>query len=91
MVFSSCESGLQHAVPGSQYGGWLAAGLKAGASEMLLSLWKIDAGSAARFMDVFYERWVEGASVGEAARGGGSGRVSLAENALRRRSGGGRG
>ncbi len=66
MVFGSCESGLGSAA-GSGFDGWLTAGLGAGASEMVLTLWKVDHDSAAAFSRGFYPGWCKGLGAPAAA------------------------
>ncbi len=67
VFFGSCESGLQGEVPGSEFDGWMSAALGAGAREILLTLWKIDDASAARFSSSFYAHWAKGATAPAAA------------------------
>ncbi len=67
LYFGSCESGLTHELPGSDLEGWMAAGLGAGAREMVLTLWKVDDEGATRFADAFYDAWAGGASAAVSA------------------------
>jgi CHAT domain-containing protein len=68
MYFGSCESGLTSELPGSEMGGWMSAGLGAGARELVLSLWKIDDESALAFAEAFYPLWCRGVPVNLAAQ-----------------------
>ena len=55
MVYlDSCESGLGLQGDGVETMGWMAAGLGAGAREMVLTLWKIDDASARIFASAFH-------------------------------------
>ena len=67
MYFGSCESGLGSNLPGAELGGWLSAGLGAGARELILSLWKIDDESALAFAEAFYSEWCRGVPAVQAA------------------------
>ncbi len=69
LVFlGSCESGLGREGPGAELGGWVATGLNAGASEMILSLWKVDDASTQAYSRHFYREWGLGEPATVAAR-----------------------
>ena len=67
LYFSSCESGLSEEMPGAELDGWIAAGLGAGAREMVLTLWKVDDDAATAFAESFYPGWAGGRPAPEAA------------------------
>ncbi len=67
-VFTSCESGLAGVLPGSDLEGWIASGLAAGASELVLTLWKVDDESAHLFARSFYESWTRSERASRACR-----------------------
>ncbi|HMB67998.1 MAG TPA: CHAT domain-containing protein [bacterium] len=60
LTFTSCESGQSRALPGSELDGWITAGLGSGATEMVLTLWKIDDATASEFSRAFYAHWASG-------------------------------
>ena len=66
LYFSSCESGLVSGSPHAEWHGWMVAGLRAAAREMVLSLWKVDDQSARAFARAFYSRWTDGRPVAHA-------------------------
>lgn len=68
LYFSSCESGLVSGSAHAGLTGWMVAGLRAAAREMVLTLWKIDDRGARRFAREFYARWTQGLPVAEALR-----------------------
>ena len=65
--FTSCESGLSEELPGSEVDGWITAGLAVGASELVLTLWKVDEASTLAFTRGFYPRWAGGKTAPHAA------------------------
>ncbi len=65
--FTSCESGVVELMPGSDFDGWIAAALSAGARELVLTAWRIDADAARGFSKPFYERWSTGETAPAAA------------------------
>jgi tetratricopeptide (TPR) repeat protein len=67
LYFGSCESGLAREGPGAELDGWLAAGLGAGARELVLTLWKLDDEAALAFAREFYPRWLGGVPAPRAA------------------------
>lgn len=67
VYLGSCESGLAREMPGAELQGWLAAGLAAGAREMVLSLWKLDDTAALAFARSFYPDWAAGRAGAAAA------------------------
>lgn len=67
VYLSSCESGRTTRLPGSNLKGWLAAGLGAGASELMLTLWKLDDRTGTTFAREFYGEWTQGHSAAGAA------------------------
>ncbi len=77
MVYlDACESGLGLAGDGVEAMGWVAAGLGAGAKEMVLTLWKIDDESARSFATAFHRHFAAGQKASVALR--------EAQNQLRR-------
>ena len=60
--FSSCESGSARRLPGSDFEGWITAAIRAGARELVLTLWKVDDRGAESFARAFYRRWAAGSS-----------------------------
>jgi tetratricopeptide (TPR) repeat protein len=60
--FSSCESGHARLLPGSDFEGWMTAALRAGARELVLTLWKVDDHGAGSFARAFYRKWAAGSS-----------------------------
>lgn len=67
VYMSSCESGLLRGEGSRTMAGWMATLFGAGATETLLTLWKIDDQSAALFARSFYQHWLDGKSAREAA------------------------
>jgi tetratricopeptide (TPR) repeat protein len=67
IFFGSCESGLATDLPGSEMDGWLSAALGAGASEVVLTLWKIDDETASAFSRAFYSHRARGVGAAAAA------------------------
>jgi CHAT domain-containing protein len=67
LTFGSCESGLRVDTPHGELDGWLAAGLGAGAHELVLTLWKLDDEAAASFAEAFYPLWTSGVPAPQAA------------------------
>ncbi|HMB71627.1 MAG TPA: CHAT domain-containing protein, partial [bacterium] len=67
LQFTSCESGLAEILPGSEIDGWIAAGLGAGARELVLTLWKVDDASTRAFTRSFYRHWTAGTPAPAAA------------------------
>ncbi len=67
MFLASCESGLATEGPGAEFGSWIAAGLGAGAREMVLTLWKVDDASTLEFASHFYNAWCAGEPAHRAA------------------------
>jgi hypothetical protein len=57
LYFGSCESGSTREGPGAELDGWMAAGLGAGARELVLTLWKLDDEAAEAFAAEFYPLW----------------------------------
>ncbi|HET9886823.1 MAG TPA: CHAT domain-containing protein, partial [bacterium] len=60
--FSSCESGSARRLPGSDFEGWITAAIRAGARELVLTLWKVDDHGAEAFARAFYRKWAAGSS-----------------------------
>lgn len=60
VTFSACESGLSHVTGGDELIGFSRAALAAGASSVVVSGWRVDDASTARFMEQFYTALLEG-------------------------------
>lgn len=58
IVLSACETGVNRVHPGDELLGLTRALLYAGASSLVLSLWKIDDSSSAELMKSFYTHWL---------------------------------
>ena len=67
VVLSACETGQIEATPGNEILGMERALLYAGANNLVLSSWKVDANSAALWMKTFY-REAQQKPLAEAAR-----------------------
>ena len=57
VTLSGCETGRGLVRAGDELMGLLRGFLAAGASSLLVSLWRVDDETAAEMMSVFYERW----------------------------------
>lgn len=68
VTLSACESGLGSVRSGDELIGLSRACFHAGASALLLSLWRVEDGSTAWLMDAFYSALLGGASKAEALR-----------------------
>lgn len=66
IVISACESGLNDVVRGEELVGLTSAFFAAGASTLVLSLWRVNDASTVEMMTGFYEELVTGAGVAEA-------------------------
>jgi CHAT domain-containing protein/tetratricopeptide (TPR) repeat protein len=67
VVLSACETGQAEVTHANEVLGMVRALLYAGANTLMLSSWKVDAASTARWMEVFYHE-AQTQSVSEAAR-----------------------
>ncbi|MBN1782436.1 tetratricopeptide repeat protein [bacterium] len=65
VVLSSCESGMGKLVKGEGLMALTRGFLSSGASNIVVSLWKVDDLSASRFMTEFYQRILDGESYAE--------------------------
>jgi CHAT domain-containing protein/tetratricopeptide (TPR) repeat protein len=68
VTFSACETGLGALRGGDELQGLSRACLYAGASSLLLSLWRVEDESVAGLMENFYSRLLQGARKGKALR-----------------------
>jgi len=68
VTFSACETGLGRLGGGDELMGLSRACLYAGASSLVLSLWRVEDESVARLMEHFYTRLLAGVSKGAALR-----------------------
>jgi CHAT domain-containing protein len=68
VVFSACETGLGSLSGGDELLGLSRACLYAGASSLLLSLWRVEDQSVAELMQTFYSRLLAGERKGTALR-----------------------
>ncbi len=66
IVISACESGLNDVVRGEELVGLTSAFFAAGASTLVLSLWRVNDASTVEMMTGFYEELVTGVGVAEA-------------------------
>jgi CHAT domain-containing protein len=60
VVLSGCETGVSHVDAGGEVHGLVRGVLASGASELLVSLWRVDDAATARFMGRFHGLRVQG-------------------------------
>ncbi|NOT47721.1 MAG: CHAT domain-containing protein, partial [Acidobacteria bacterium] len=68
VVLSACESGLNEVVRGEELIGLTRAFIAAGASSLVLSLWRVDDHATLQLMETFYAEFCGGKGVGESLR-----------------------
>jgi len=68
VVLSACSSGRGSLDPGDGLGGLARAFLYAGSSSVMATLWAVEDKHAAEMMDVFYDRFAQGAPTSESLR-----------------------
>lgn len=60
VTLSACESGRSHVTGGDELIGFSRAALAAGASSVVVSGWRVDDGTTARLMELFYSGLLDG-------------------------------